>query len=314
MIVDSLNPNTMVGLGATHKMKSIVRVVAFAAYLNKSLNLLDADQSSPIMGLIVLIGFLEKEIPMSFSRMPRYDIRNDGIGPYAVFYCDSCEREFRSQPDVVASVKQDLGKAALGGFLRKLPLVGSAISENVMGEDPRYSYKMTPEQISAAWEKAQINFRECPTCARIVCISDFDTQSGVCNEDSPRLNEITEAQGEQAGAALKGLASAFGLGGVLKSTGEAVKSGINAAQQMARCPNDGTLAAAGTKFCPECGTAMVQPASTTCPNCGTDTHGAKFCPNCGVKVEVEPAMTHCPKCGAETKGAKFCPDCGTKLN
>ena len=46
----------------------------------------------------------------TFSRMPRYDIRNDGAGPYAIFYCDMCGREFRSQPDFVNTVKQDLGK------------------------------------------------------------------------------------------------------------------------------------------------------------------------------------------------------------
>ena len=46
-----------------------------------------------------------------FSRMPRYDIRNDGIGPYAIFYCDSCGREFRSQPDVGGAVAQDVGTA-----------------------------------------------------------------------------------------------------------------------------------------------------------------------------------------------------------
>ena len=141
-----------------------------------------------------------------FSRMPRYDIRNDGIGPYAIFYCDTCGREFRSQPDVAASVKQDVGRAALGGLLRKVPLVGSAVADNVTGEDPRYSYKLTQQQLDAAWEKTQMHFRECPTCARIVCLSDFDVQSGCCNEDSPRLNEITEAQGEQVGSALKGFA------------------------------------------------------------------------------------------------------------
>ena len=37
--------------------------------------------------------------------MPRYDVRNDGIGPYAVFYCDICSREFRSQPDVTGRAK-----------------------------------------------------------------------------------------------------------------------------------------------------------------------------------------------------------------
>ena len=74
-----------------------------------------------------------------FTRMPRYDIRNDGYGPYAIFYCDSCGREFRSRPDIGKTVSQDIGKSALGGLLRKVPLVGGAVADNVVGEDPRYS-------------------------------------------------------------------------------------------------------------------------------------------------------------------------------
>ncbi len=248
----------------------------------------------------------------TFSRMPRYDIRNDGAGPYAIFYCDICGREFRSQPDLVSSVKTDIGRTALGGLLRKVPLVGNTVADNVVGEDPAYSYKMTPQQLEGAWKQTQVHFGECPTCNRIVCLSDFDTQSGFCQEDSPRTNEINEARGAQAGAAIKGFANAFGLGDAFSNLGKTVEAAANnATNQMARCPNDGTLAAVGTKFCPECGTAMIQPASTACPKCGTETHGAKFCPNCGNKMEVAPA--HCPNCGAETKGAKFCPECGTKL-
>jgi hypothetical protein len=34
------------------------------------------------------------------GRMPRDDVRNDSLGPYAVFYCEFCGREYRSQPDV----------------------------------------------------------------------------------------------------------------------------------------------------------------------------------------------------------------------
>ncbi|MEN6512106.1 MAG: zinc-ribbon domain-containing protein, partial [Chloroherpetonaceae bacterium] len=68
-----------------------------------------------------------------------------------------------------------------------------------------------------------------------------------------------------------------------------------------------------TKFCPECGTPMVQPAADKCPSCGAEVHGAKFCPECGAKIERAPAVTKCPSCGAETKGAKFCPECGTKV-
>lgn len=241
--------------------------------------------------------------------MPHYDIRNDGIGPYAVFYCETCEREYRTQPEVLPTIAKDIGKQALGGFLRNIPLVGGAVAENVTGEDPRYSYHLTPQQLEKAWNQAKINFRECPTCLRIVCLSDFDEKYGFCTEDTPRQNEIAEAKAEQAGAVIKGFASAFGLGDALKQVGEAAK---RASTSSARCPQDGTLASAGTKFCPECGTAMIQPASDSCPNCGTPTNGAKFCPECGTRIE-KPQPDNCPNCGAPAKGARFCAECGNKL-
>ena len=242
------------------------------------------------------------------SRMPRYDVRNDGIGPYAVFYCDSCDREFRSQPEVVATVAKDIGREAVGGLLRKVPIFGGAIANNVVGQDQRYVTSLTPEQLEKAWNQVKDRFRECPTCRRVVCMSDFDEQSGFCTEDSPRRGQIAEAQAEQAGAALKGFASALGLGEVVKQTGAAIKQ---AQSGMARCPKDGTMAPAGTKFCPECGTAMVQPTADACPKCGKPTMGAKFCPECGAKIERAPTGK-CASCGADTKGAKFCPECGAK--
>ena len=250
----------------------------------------------------------------TFSRMPRYDVRNDGAGPYAVFYCDICSREFRSQPDIGNTLTKDIGRSAASGLLRRIPLVGGAVAQSVTGDDPRYTYKMTPAQVESAWKQVQENFQQCPTCNRIVCLSDFDTRSGFCQEDSPRTNEINEARGAQAGAAIKGFASAFGLGDVVQKAAKASEEAAQRAKSaMARCPKDGTLAAAGTKFCPECGSPMVQPTVDRCPNCGSETMGAKFCPNCGTKIERAPVAATCPKCGAETKGAKFCPECGTKL-
>jgi len=243
------------------------------------------------------------------SRMPRYDIRNDGIGPFAVFYCEFCDREYRSQPDVTGTITKDIGKQAVGGLLRKVPLFGGAIAQNVTGEDPRYSTHMNPQQLEKAWSQVKDRFRECPTCLRIVCISDWDEQSGYCNDDTPRKNQIAQAQAEQAGNVLKGFASALGLGDVVKKVSDSAQQ---ATQNMARCPKDGTLAKPGTKFCPECGTAMVQPVTDACPKCGADTKGAKFCPECGTKIERAP-VGKCPNCGADTKGAKFCPECGTKL-
>jgi hypothetical protein len=249
--------------------------------------------------------------------MPRYDIRNDGAGPYGIFYCDACGREFRSQPNIGNTIAQDIGRQTLGGLLRKVPIIGDAAASSLTGDDPRYSYKMDAGQLDDAWKQVQEHFRECPTCQRIVCLSDFDAQSGFCQEDSPRTQEIAESRGEQAGAALKGLASAFGLGDTFKQAGENFKQAMDAAQkagdQMARCPQDGTLAAPGTKFCPNCGTAMIQPAAQCCPSCGQAVEGAKFCPNCGAKIEAAPQPAgKCPNCGAEPKGAKFCPECGTQ--
>ncbi len=57
---------------------------------------------------------------------------------------------------------------------------------------------------------------------------------------------------------------------------------------MACCPKDGTLAAPGTKFCPECGSPMHQPVDQCCPKCGTETHGAKFCPNAAPRSNRPP--------------------------
>jgi hypothetical protein len=220
------------------------------------------------------------------ERMPRYDVRNDGIGPYAIFYCERDDREYRSTPDVGGAIAQDVGRKALGGFLRNVPIVGGAVADGVVGQDPRYTYTLTPQQLQAAWAQVKDRFHECPTCKRLICPTDWDTQSGFCVDDSPRKDDIARAQAEQAGAALKGFANAFGFG-------DAVKKAADAANQaragIARCPQDGAQFPAGTKFCPDHGVALIQPEAQSqaqaaprfCQNCGTETKGAKFCPNCG---------------------------------
>jgi ribosomal protein L32 len=245
--------------------------------------------------------------------MPRYNTRNDGAGPYASFYCDVCSREYRSQPDVTGTIAKDIGRSAASDALRRLPF-GGAIANSVMGQDPRYTNSLSPQQLNSAWGQVQQYFRECPTCHQIVCVSDFDEQSGFCRQDSPRRDEMARAQAEQAAGMAKGLASAFGLGSVIQNAAEAAK---RAGGQAARCPKDGTLAAPGTKFCPQCGSPMVQPSAELCPSCGAEVGAAKFCPQCGTKIEhapaAPPAPARCPNCGAETQGAKFCPECGTKI-
>ncbi len=53
-----------------------------------------------------------------------------------------------------------------------------------------------------------------------------------------------------------------------------------------RCSKCGALADAGTKFCPQCGTKLGEPAApTNCPKCNAKLPaGAKFCPACGEKI------------------------------
>lgn len=56
----------------------------------------------------------------------------------------------------------------------------------------------------------------------------------------------------------------------------------------------------------------------TCTKCGHDVSGKKFCPECGTPVvqeaQEEAATTSCPRCGGTVRAsAAFCMHCGTSL-
>jgi hypothetical protein len=57
-------------------------------------------------------------------RMPQHDVRNEGYGPYVMFYCEKCQREYHSTAKVVNTVAQDTAKSMFGGLLRNIPVVG----------------------------------------------------------------------------------------------------------------------------------------------------------------------------------------------
>lgn len=67
------------------------------------------------------------------------------------------------------------------------------------------------------------------------------------------------------------------------------------------------------KFCPECGTKLIEKSMRMCPNCKVEVE-SKFCPECGAQtVEVvEKMVKMCPNCKVETE-SKFCPECGAKI-
>jgi hypothetical protein len=218
--------------------------------------------------------------------MTRYSITNDGMGPYAIFYCDRDEREYRSTPAIAVTVKENVTRGALGGFLRNVPIVGNAAANQL--ENDQYRTTMTPEELQSAWGQVSQYFRECPTCHQIVCVPDFDEVTGFCDEDSPRAAEVEAAKAQQAAAALKGVADVFGISGAIQRS--MAQAQQNAAAQPAAAPpagaattacvNCGTSLAAGAKFCANCGTPVAQ--ARNCANCGTQlAAGAKFCANCG---------------------------------
>ena len=242
------------------------------------------------------------------SRMPRYTISNDGMGPYAIFYCDRDNREYRSTPAVAQTVQDGVKRGVLGGLLRNVPVVGWAAANQV--ENQQYRSSMSQDELNSAFATVVQYFRECPTCHQIVCVPDFDEVSGFCNEDSPRAAEVAAAQAQQAGAMARGFADAFGISGAMQRgmanaqaqqaaqaaagtpatqpvggppspvAAAMAAAALNAAASMTPCTNCGTPLAAGTKFCANCGTPVAQ--AKTCANCGTElAAGTKFCANCG---------------------------------
>ncbi len=247
------------------------------------------------------------------TRMPRYNISNEGMGPYATFYCDRCDREYRSQPSVATTVKENVTRSAFGGLLRNVPVFGNSAA-NQMDND-RYRSTLTPEELQSAWGQTQQYFRECPTCHQIVCIPDFDEVTGFCDEDSPRAAEVEQAKATQQATALKSVADVFGISGAIQ---RGMQQAQQASQNAARCPKDGTMAEAGTRFCPNCGTEMMQPAppappaaaAAPCVKCGAPlAAGAKFCASCGNPVAQEKV---CANCSTKLEpAARFCPNCGT---
>ena len=239
-------------------------------------------------------------------RRPRHEVRNEGIGPYAVFYCEKCDREYRSSPAIGQTMAQSAGRQLLGGLLRKVPIAGDALGDSI--QDPKHVRDLTPTQLDAAWGQVEENFHECPTCKLIVCNADWDAKSGYCQDCTPRREEIAQAETEQAIGVFKGIASAFGLDQAAKAAMESARQAEaqRSAQQAAATAAAASAAAAAVLQA----SAQTAPAGgVTCPACGKVVPAGKFCPECGAKL----APTKCPNCGTETKGAKFCPECGTKV-
>ena len=237
---------------------------------------------------------------MDTTRKAPYSVYNDGTGPYAMFTCESCGRDYRAQPVLVEEVKETVAKSAFGGLLRNIPIVGGAAANQV--ENERYRNTLTSSELEKAWAEVKVNFAECQSSRRVVCIPDFDMASGFCKEDSPRSEELQARDAQQAGAAAAsffgGIANVFGIPDAMKAA---------AAQQAAAQPAPGVAPVIAPAGAPASAPAAAPAAA--CTSCGGAlAAGAKFCANCGTPV---PIKAFCTGCGKElASGAKFCANCG----
>jgi hypothetical protein len=194
-------------------------------------------------------------------RLPRYDVQNDGAGPYAVFYCDKCGRDFRTEPAVDAGSVQVIGRSAIEGLLREIPVVGDAIAGNL--EDPRYQRTLSLDQVRGAWDQVREFLHECPTCHMFVCPAEYDARSGYCKDDRPKQRPpATAPRGEDRGA----------------------RPAAATAEDRTTCPHCHATVPAKFAFCTNCGQRLAPPEPITCPHSGTPVEG-RFCGNCGTKVE-----------------------------
>lgn len=111
-----------------------------------------------------------------------------------------------------------------------------------------------------------------------------------------------------AGEALRGIGEGAAKG---EGSGNAALLGLGVGLSNVFAGAAATPPAASAT--PSPATPVQAPAGATCPQCGTvAVAGAKFCANCG--AALAPAPLHCSACGAESPaGSKFCAACGTKL-
>ena len=99
------------------------------------------------------------------------------------------------------------------------------------------------------------------------------------------------AKNNGAMGGIMGAGIGLGFGANIGNTIGNMASDVMSTNGYITCPNCSSKIKGGTKFCPECGNAIVNSTQ----NNNTNT---KFCPHCGAKVQV---------------GFRFCPECGGNI-
>lgn len=195
-----------------------------------------------------------------------------GAGFQFEFYCERCNDTWRSSFTPYRSAQASEWIGKAAGFFGGL--LGGA-GQMVDGVAKAGWGEARDEEFSKALDQAKHHFHRCAKCQNYVCAACWNTHNGLCLECAPSAEvEIESARAQ----------------GMMEKAGErAREAGQKQAEKL----------------------DVLQERQLVCPQCKTETKGAKFCPECGFNV-MSTRLT-CPSCGADAKGAKFCPECGTKM-
>lgn len=187
------------------------------------------------------------------------------------FFCDRCGNGFMSA-----------FKASMTGYATSALRAASDIFGGVLGRAAAGSYEVEravrgpghDRAFQEAVEEAKPNFRQCPKCAKWVCLTMcWNQKRGLCYDCAPSVE--TELAAAQA-----------------QATVEQIQEKVRQ-QDLTRDIN------------------VTSEAAALCPSCGARTQGAKFCPECGKPLRPK---NECSRCGTKFEaGAKFCPECGNKV-
>ena len=197
-----------------------------------------------------------------------------GAGFQFEFSCQRCRDTWRSafQPYAGGRVAGWLDKTA-GMAWGALGRSTSEASNAINGMVGAHWGPARDSAFQKAVTEAQTHFNRCPRCVTHVCGSCWSAAQGLC------LNCAPDTAAEVAAARVRGL--------------------NEAASQRAYEAGEARAATVDVE----------RPVQLVCPQCRTETHGARFCPSCGHRL-AEPDS--CASCHAELPpNASFCPECGT---
>jgi membrane protease subunit (stomatin/prohibitin family) len=187
------------------------------------------------------------------------------------FFCDRCGNgfmsEFKASATGMATSALRAAGDLFGGIFGQAASSTYEIERAVQGPGHDRAFQ-------AAVEEAKPNFRQCPKCARWVCLTMcWNQKRGLCYECAPSVE--TELAAAQA-----------------QITVDQIKEKLQT-QDLTKDID------------------LTTEAAALCPSCGARTQGAKFCPECGKPLRPK---NECPRCGTKAEaGTKFCPECGQKM-